>query len=140
MDLEQLEKELSIWNRFMYLALASSITLAIISLGNFIESGWPGFERYVGGLWPWMQLAVTPPGFYLLWSQRWKSMPFFDRKNTIIGFFVASWFSLLSLGLITINNALVDFSFLIVIFGALISLGNSWVSKKKSNRPDEMFP
>src|SRR5215216_5554424 len=140
MDLERLEKELSIWNRFMYLSLASSITLAVISLGNFLESGWPGFERYVGGLWPWIQLATTPPGFYLLWTKGWKVMPFSNRKNTITGFLIASWFTFLSLGLITINNALVDFSFLLVGLVALITLGYIWLGKRKSNQPDEIFP
>jgi hypothetical protein len=140
MDTEPLEKELQIWNRFMYIALASSITLVVISFGNFIEGGWQGFARYVGGLWPWLQLTVTPPGFYLLWSKRWKSTPVPEKKATIIGFLVASWFSLLSLGLITINNALVDFSFFIIGLGALIVLGNIWVVKKKLNQPDEMFP
>lgn len=140
METELLEKEIQLWNRFMYIALPSAAMLAIISLGNFIEGGWPGFERYVGGLWPWLQLAVTPPGFYLLWSNRWKSVPLLNRKNIVIGFFVASWLCFLSLGLITINNALVDSSFLIAGLWALLVLVSRWSSKKKSNQPDEIFP
>ena len=138
MDTEQLEKELDRWNHFMYMALASSLTLAAISFGNFFESGWSGFERYMSGLWQWIQLAVTPPGFYLLWSKRWKVLPFQARKNTIFGFFLASWFTFLSLGFITLNETLV--SFLLLAGAIVLALRNTDLMKRKSNQPDEMFP
>jgi hypothetical protein len=138
MDAEQLEKELDRWNRFMYMALASSITLAVISFGNFLESGWSGFERYMSGLWQWIQLAVTPPVFYLLWSKRWKALPFQDRRNTILGFFLASWFTFLSLGFITVNGLLV--SFLILVGAISLFFRYVVVVKRKSNQADEIFP
>ena len=141
MDTEQLEKELQIWNRLMYIALGSSITLLIISFGNFFYGNqWPYFENYAGGLWQWMQIAITPPGFYLLWSERWKRLPFPSRKITVIGFFVASWITFLSLGFITVNDALIYFNFFIIGIAALITLGYIEKAKKKSNQPDEMFP
>lgn len=140
MNTEQLEKELHTWNRFMYMALSSAITLAIISLGNFLEGGWPGFERYTGGLWQWMQVAATPPGFYLLWSKRWRAFPFSNRKNTIWGFFLASWLIFLSLGFITVNGPLVNLSFLILVCTILVALGYINTVKRKLDQPDEMFP
>ncbi|MEO7841042.1 MAG: hypothetical protein ABIU06_17005 [Anaerolineales bacterium] len=140
MDTELLEKELQIWTRFMYMALGSSITLAVISLGNFIDGGWLGFERYVGGLWQWMQVAATLPGFYLLWSKRWRAIPFPNRKNTILGFLLASWFNFLSLGFITVNGPLVNLCFLILVGTILIAFGYFNMAKRKSDQPDEMFP
>ncbi len=140
MDTEQLGKELQIWNRFMYMALASSITLAVISLGNFFYDGWFGFEGYAGGIWPWMQLAISPAGFYLLWGKHWRALPIPDRKNTILGFFIASWFTFLSLGFITVNEPLVNFSFLVLGGAILLAFGYINMIKRKSNQRDEMFP
>jgi hypothetical protein len=141
MDTEQLEKELQIWDRLMYIAVGSSISLLIISFGNFFYGNqWPYFENYAGGLWQWTQIAVTPPGFYLLWSERWKPLPFSSRKITMIGFFVASWITFLSLGFITVNDALIYFNFFIIGIAILITLGYMQTAKRKSNQPDEIFP
>jgi len=140
MDTEQLEKEFQIWNCFMYMGLASSITLVVISLGNFLSGGWSGFERYAGGLWPWMQLAVTPAGFYLLWGKHWRNFPLSNRKNTAWGFFIASWFTFLSLGFITVNGPLVNFSFLIIGGVTLLGVGYINFVKRKLDQSDEMFP
>jgi hypothetical protein len=141
MDTEPLEKELQIWDRLMYIALGSSSTLLIISFGHFFYGNqWPYFENYAGGLWQWMQIAITPPGFYLLSSKRWKLLPVSSRKIPIIGFFAASWITFLSLGFITVNDALIYFNFFIIGIAALIALGYMEKIKKKSNQPDEMFP
>jgi hypothetical protein len=141
MDTEQLEKELRIWDRLMYIVLGSSITLLIISFGNFSYGNqWPYFENYTGGLWQWMQITITPPGFYLLWSKRWKLLPLSSRKITILGFFIASGITFLSLGFITVNDALIYFNFFIIGSASLIALGYSQMTKRKSNQPDEMFP
>jgi hypothetical protein len=138
MDTEPLEKELEKWNRSMYIALGSSITLVVITFGNFFEGGWPGFERYAGGWWQWMQVAITPPGFYLLWSKRWKVLPFQERKNTIIGFLIASWLTFLALGFITLNEPLI--SFLLIVGVIPLALRYSHQIKEKSNQADEIFP
>lgn len=141
MNTEQLEKQLSVWNRFMYMALGSSITLLIISFGNFFYGNrWSHFENYAGGLWQWMQIATTPPGFYLLWSKHWKVMQFSNRKNTIVGFFIASWLTFLSLGFITANDTLIDFTSFVIVGAVLLALGYIWMAKKKSKQSDEMFP
>jgi|SRR5688572_4562714 hypothetical protein len=141
METEQLEKELQIWDRLMYMAVGSSIALVVVSFGNYIYADqWPGFQNHASSVWQWMQLAVTPPGFYLLWSRRWKGLPFWERKNTILGFFIASWFTFLSFGLITLNYYLIDLGSLITGGVALITLGYAWIRKGKTNQVDEMFP
>jgi len=140
MDTDQLEKQLQIWNRFMYMVLGSSITLVITCLGNLFYSEWSGFENYIGGIWTWIQLLATPPGFYLLLSRRWRLVPLSTRVNTIFGYFLASWFSLLAFGVITANNAPVELNFLIVGSAILIALGYIWTLKRTPNPRDEMFP
>jgi hypothetical protein len=125
----------------MYMALGASVTLVFISFGFLLNaSRWSGFENYAGGAWQLIQLFATPPGFYLLLTKRWKALPLSNRLNTIFGYFVASWISLVSLGLITANTAPSEFNFLIVFTALLIALGYIWALKKTSQPRDEMFP
>lgn len=141
MDTELLEKELQIWNRLMYMAMGASIVLLALSFRHLdYPDRWPGFQNHAGAIWQWMQIAITPPGFYLLWSKRLKKLPFREKKNTIVGFFIASWFTFLALGFITLNYYIVDLGFLITAGTALIALGYLWVQKVKPNQVDEMFP
>lgn len=141
MDTERLEKELQMWDRLMYMAVGAAIVLTAISFRH-LDYGdyWPGFQSHAGAVWQWMQIAITPPGFYLLWSKRWKNMRFPQKKNTIVGFFIASWFTFLSLGFITLNYYIVDLGFLITIGIVLIALGYAWIRKQKPNQVDEIFP
>lgn len=141
MDTESLEKELQIWNRLMYMAMGASIVLLALSFRHLdYPDRWPGFQNHAGAIWQWMQIAITPPAFYLLWSKHWKKLPFREKKNTIVGFFIASWFTFLALGFITLNYYIVDLGFLITGGTALIALGYLWVQKVKPNQVDEMFP
>src|SRR3990172_2597105 len=120
MDTEQLEKQFQRWNRFMYVALGASITLVLISLGDVLNGDrWTGFDNYTGGVWQWIQIFSTSPGFYLLWGKGWKTLPLPYRLNTIFGYFVASWFSFLALGLITANNNPIEI-YLLIAAGAIL--------------------
>jgi hypothetical protein len=141
MDTEKLEKELQLWDRLMYMAMGAAIVLLAISFRH-LDYGdrWPGFQNHAGAIWQWMQIAITPAGFYLLWSKRWKNMPLRQKKNTIVGFFIASWLTFLALGFITLNYYIVDLGFLITVGIALIALGYAWIRKQKPNQVDEMFP
>jgi hypothetical protein len=141
METEQLEKELQTWDRLMYLAVGASIVLTAISFRH-LDYGdyWPGFQHHAGAVWQWMQIAITPPGFYLLWGKRWNHMPFRHKKNTIMGFFIASWLTFLSLGFITLNYYIVDLGFLITVGIVLMALGYAWIRKQKPNQVDEIFP
>ncbi|HSA99829.1 MAG TPA: hypothetical protein VLE49_04210 [Anaerolineales bacterium] len=141
MDTEKLEKQFQLWNRFMYMILGSSVTFLIVSLSFLLNgSRWSGFDNDAGGIWQWLQLLATPPGFYLLWSKHWKALPLLNRLHTIFGYFLASWLSLLALGIITSNNTPGEFNFFIVGTGLLIVLGYLWVLKRTSDPRDEMFP
>lgn len=141
MEPKKLREELQIWNRLMYMAVGASIVLTALSFRH-LDYGdrWPGFQNHAGVIWQWMQIAITPPGFYLLCSKRWKDLPFPEKRNTIMGFLVASWFTFLALGFITLNYYIVDLGFLITVGIALFALGYAWVRKQKPNQVDEMFP
>jgi hypothetical protein len=141
MEPKQLREELQIWNRLMYMAVGASIVLTALSFRH-LDYGdrWPGFQNHAGAIWQWMQIAITPPGFYLLGSKRWKGQIFPEKRNTIVGFFVASWFTFLALGFITLNHSIVALGLLFTGSAALITLGYLWWRKVKPNQVDEMFP
>jgi len=141
MDTDQLEKQLQLWDRFLYMVLGASITFLIMSLSFLLNgSRWSGFESDAGGVWQWLQIFATPPGFYLLWGKRWKALPLVHRLNTIFGYFIASWLSLLALGIITSHNDSGGFNFLIFGTAILIVAGYLWIRKRTTAPRDEMFP
>ena len=141
MDTNQLEKQFQLWNRFMYLVLGSSITLVFISFGFTLNRDqWQGFANYIGGIWTLVEILTIAPGFILLLLKRWRSLPLANRLNTIFGYFVASWLSFLTLGLITANDAPTELNFLIIGSALLIILGYFWALKRTSTPRDEMFP
>lgn len=126
MDTEQLEKQLSVWNRLLYAALGSSVTLLASS-----------FDQFLGVAWFVIQILVTSAGFYLLWGKRWRALPLSkERANTIFGYLFASW--LLSL----VPGALgADSLYYILVFAYAIFL---LVIYRRTQRElavsDEMFP
>jgi hypothetical protein len=141
MEIQQLEKQFQMWNRFMYTILGSSITLALISFGNIsYGTDWPGFGNYAGGMWASLQVLAALPGFFLLWGSRWKSLPLASRINTIFGFFLASWLTLLSLGLMMETAPATDYYFLLVASAISIALGYILALKRTSVPRDGIFP
>lgn len=141
METHQLEKQFQMWNRFMYMVFGSSITLALIGFGNIAYGAeWPGFGNYTGGVWTSVQFLATAPGFYLLWGRQWKSIPLSLRTNTIFGYFLAGWITLLSLGFITETAPATDYYILLVGSAILIALGYIWTQKKTSIPREEIFP
>lgn len=141
MELEQLEKQLQMWNRFLWMIFGSSITFIAVSIGNVVYgTDWPGFGNYVGGIWTTIQLLATLPGFYLLLGKRWKAMPPSSRINTIFGYFVAGWLNLLSIYLFAEMTPPTEFIFLIVGSAILIVGGYIWSLKKTLISKEEIFP
>ena len=128
MDTERLEKQLSIWNKLMYMALGSVITLVVSSPDGF---------AHVDIIWFLVQVAVTPPGFFLLFGKRWNTWPVSkERVNTGLGYLFASWLSLFVPLLLGAGSAYTLFLLLYTVFLGLVY---QRVQKKSSNS-DEMFP
>lgn len=141
MDTEKLEKELQLFDRLMYMAVGASIILMTVTYRHlYYGDNWPGFQHHAGVVWQLLQIAVTPPAFYLLLSKRWKGTAWREKKNTILGFLIASWFTFLSPGFITLNFYIADIGTVITVCAAVIALGYAWIHRQKPNQTEEMFP
>ena len=128
MDTERLEKQLPIWNKLMYMALGSVITLVISSPGQFSQADL---------IWFLVQIAITPPGFFLLFGRRWKALPDSrERVNTGLGFLFVSWLSLFAP---LIWGAGYTYVLLLLLYTVFLGILYQRVQKKFSNS-DEMFP
>ena len=128
METEPLEKELQIWNRLMYMALGAAIALVASSPNDF---------SFVGVVVFFLLIAVTPPGFFLLFGKRWKALPMTkERINTTFGFFAASWLLLLIPGILGADPFMIVFIIGYLIFLVLLYLR----IQKKPSDSDEMFP
>jgi hypothetical protein len=128
MDTEQLEKQLSIWNRLMYVALGSALTLVFSSPNDF---------SYIGIVWFLILIASILSGFFLLWGKRWKALPVSKEKtSTAFGFLIASWLSLL---LMLILDGTYTTGVIVFCYTTLLAL-IYWLNRKKLSGSDEMFP
>ena len=128
MDIEQLEKQLSMWNKLMYMTLGAVITLVISSPEEF---------AHVDIVWFMIQIAITPLGFLLLFSRRWRALASSrERINTGLGFLFASWLSLLVPWILGARGNYVLFLLIYMLFLGLLS----WRVQRKLSNSDEMFP
>jgi hypothetical protein len=126
METEQLEKQLSVWNRMLYAALGSAVTLLASS-----------FDQMLGVVWLAVQIVVTSSGFFLLWGKRWRILPLSkERINTIFGYLFASWLLLFVPGVFGVDSLYYIFVFGYTIFLLFIYRR----TQKKLLVSDEMFP
>lgn len=127
METEQLEKQLSIWNRLLHVVAGASITLFFSSFDT----------QFLGVIWIVLQIAVTSSGFFLLWGKRWKTLPASkERANTILGYLLASWLLSLVPGILGADSL-----YYIIVFGyAIFILVIFRRTQKELSVSDEMFP
>jgi hypothetical protein len=141
METTPLQKQLQMWDRFMYVVLGSSITFLVISFGNFINpSEWSSFANYASEPWMVLELLAMSSGIYLLWHKRWKALPLQSRINTVSGYFIASWFGFVAFGLMIQREFPTESSFLLVCAAVLLPVVYLWASRKRSSPRDEIFP
>ena len=126
METDQLEKQVSFWNRLLYAMLGASVILLISTM-----------EQLLGLIWLILQLVVTSTAFFLLWGKRWKNLPpSKERTNTIFGYFFASWLLSLFPGFLG-----ADFFYYIIVFGYAIFILVIYKRHQKALAvTDEMFP
>ena len=128
MDTEQLEKELQLWQRFMYMALGAAIALVASSPNDF---------SFVGIVNLLLLIAVIPAGFFLLWGKRWKVLPLTkERTTTIFGYLIASLLLLFIPAILGAHPLYLIFLVAYLIF--VIAL--YFRIHKKPSDSDEMFP
>jgi hypothetical protein len=126
METEQLEKQLSIWNRLLYAALGSTITLLASSL-----------DQLLGVVWLVLQVLVTASGFFLLLGKPWRALPLSkERTNLIFGFLFASWLLLFVPGILGVDS----FYYICVSGYTIILLVIYQRLQKRHSDSDEMFP
>jgi hypothetical protein len=126
MDPEQLEKQFSIWNKLLYAAFGSAITLLLSS-----------FSEDLGVPWLVLQVLVTSAGFFLLWGKRWKALPFSkERSNTIFGYLFTSWLLLFVPSILGVDSLYYICISAYTIFLLVIYMR----AQKRQLDSDEMFP
>jgi|SRR5215216_8138413 len=126
METEQLEKQLSLWNRLLYAALGSSTTLLFSS-----------FDQVLGVVWIVLQIVITSSAFFLLWGRRWKTLPLSkERANTVLGYFLTSWLLSFFPGVLGADSL-----YYIMVFGyAIFILVIFRRTQKELATSEEMFP
>lgn len=128
MEIEPFEKELQIWNRFMYMGLGAAITI-VVSIPNDFS--------YTGFVWLFLQIAITPPGFILLLGKRWRNLPLTrERINTIFGYLVASLLLLFVPAIFGVDT----FYYILPVGYFILILFLYLRIQKKPSDSDEMFP
>ena len=128
METEPLEKELLIWNRFMYMGLGAAIAIVASSPNGF---------SFAGIVWFFLQVAITPPAFFLLLGKRWRRLPLTkERLQTIFGYFIASFLLLWIPAFLGAD----PFYYVLPIGYLIFILALYLVIQKKPSDPDEMFP
>lgn len=139
MDIDTLEKRLEIWKRILFINIGASITLlatGIAELPNISKPYFPGWY----GVWFIVQLASLLPGFVLLWGKHWMQMPLRERLNTIFGYFVVAWITMLPIGIRMGPNAPDSFNFLFLGCAIAIAIGYWWLRRKSIEIQGEIFP
>jgi sterol desaturase/sphingolipid hydroxylase (fatty acid hydroxylase superfamily) len=126
METDQLEKQVSFWNRLLYAMLGASVVLLISTM-----------DQLLGLIWFMLELVVTSTAFFLLWGKRWKRLPpSKERTNTIFGYFLASWLLSLFPGFLG-----ADPFYYIIVFGYAVFILVIYRRHQKALAvSDEMFP
>ena len=126
METDQLEKQVSFWNRLLYAMLGASVVLLISTM-----------DQLLGLIWLMLQLVVTSTAFFLLWGKCWKSLPpSKERTNTIFGYFFTSWLLSIFPGLLG-----ADLFYYIIVFGYAVFILFLYRRHQKALAvSDEMFP
>ena len=139
MEINSLEKRLEIWKRVLFINIGASFTLlatGIAELPNISRPYFPGWY----GVWFIVQLASLLPGFVLLWGKHWMQMPLRERLNTIFGYFVVAWITLLPVGIRMGSNTPDSFNFLFLGCAIAITIGYWRLRRMSIETQNEIFP
>lgn len=139
MEIDSLKKRFEIWKHILFINIGAALTLlatSIADLPNPARLDVPGWY----GIWFVVQLASFLPGFVLLWGKHWLKIPLYERLDTIFGYFVVAWLTLLAIGL-RIGSTMSDpFGAFLLGCAAAIAIGYWWSRRKSLGSQNEMFP
>jgi hypothetical protein len=140
MDINTLQKRLEIWKRLLFINIGASLTLFLLAVMNYQESGSLVYQTSWYAVWFIVQLASFLPGFVLLLGKHWMQIPLLERLNTIFGYFSITWFTLLPVGLRVDPYSSKTFNFLWLGCGIALVVGYRWPRRKGLGFQNEMFP
>ena len=139
MQVETLRKRFEIWKYILFVNLGASLTLLATSIADIPNLAYIDFPGWYG-VWFVAQLASFLPGFVLLWGRHWMQIPLYERLNTIFGYFVAAWITMLSFGVRMWPNIPTSFTYFFLGCGAVIAIGYVWLRQKALGIQNEIFP
>ena len=122
MNIDSLQRRLTLWKYALFMNLGASITLFIQAVLHYLDSQSLLFPISWYGAWCIVLLASFLPGFVLLWGRHWMQLPLHERLNTIFGYFFMTWFNLSPVGIRFGPGAPVPFNFFFLNFGTKIIL------------------
>lgn len=140
MDTNSLHRRLEIWRYILFMNLGASLVLiatGVAELPNIASK--PYFPGWYG-VWFVVQLASFLPGFVLLWGKHWIQIPLRERLNTIFGYFVVTWLTILPIGLRMGPNAPDSFNYFFLGCAAAIAAAYWWLRRKSVGMQNEIFP
>lgn len=162
------DERLAAWEKWLYACYGAAfmlLALAICKAGENTRltgllftveqaADFPIFPQYYQDLsfiyispWRlllWLAVEITTLGAaaVLTLSSRWRRNPSARRRNLILGYLLAGWVTLLSLGAqdpINVAESSPAYNILVVVY--LLSLGlGYWWSRRKRERAEEIFP
>ena len=140
MDIHSLKKRFEIWKHIFFINLGASIVLFLQALLGYLESQNLNFEASWYAVWFLVQLASLLPGFVLLFGKHWMRIPLRERLNTIFGYFVVAWFTLLPVGIRIDRYSEKSFNYFLFGGAVAIAFGYWWLHRKSIEVQNEMFP
>jgi hypothetical protein len=140
MNIDALRKRFEIWKYLLFINLGASVTLFLQAILNHVESPMSYFQISWYGVWFVVQLASFLPGFVILWGKHWVQIPLHERLNTIFGYFVVAWITLLPIGLRMGANTPEFFNYFFLGCASAIAIAYYWLRRKSLGIQNEIFP
>lgn len=140
MNNDSLHQRLEIWRYILFMNLGASVALFLQAILNGLEYPRSYFQVSWYGVWFLVLLANFLPGFILLWGKHWMQIPLHDRLNTTFGYFAATWFTLLPVGIRIERGTPNIFSFFLLGCAVAIVIAYWWLRRKSLGIQNEIFP
>ncbi len=145
MDIEQLERRLEWWKRFLFLSIGVCITLLVLAF-SIVPDGHLSTQWGWYLLWFIAQSLVTPAGFVLVGTKSWRTLPLDERLNTAFGYMAVAWFLFFSfIQKTNQDNGNPDGLGVLLFYGLFMGCGIALLFFYRTLRhsriePEELFP
>ena len=120
-------------------ASISLLATAIVDIPNQHDVYIPGWYA----VWFIIQLATITPPVVLTLGSVWRNLPFHLRINTIFGYFVVGWITLLAVGVKLASGSaisLLELAFFLTGIGVVIGILYWLLRRGYLDSPESLFP